>query len=436
MDENKHFRCSFCGKTEQEVDKLLSGPGVYICNECIDMCNSILDGEFEHKGGFTATELPKPKEIKAFLDEYVVGQEDAKKILSVAVYNHYKRIEHSDMADDVELQKSNILMIGPTGSGKTFLVQNLAKILNVPFAIADATTLTEAGYAVAAVVTQPDKPKGRGKTLLPTPVKEEAVMHDIPVYQPEKVRNNPEFLEILKEINPDIIVVAAYGQIIPKEILELPKFGCINIHASLLPKYRGAAPIQQAVIDGEKVSGVTIQQMGEGLDTGDMISKIVIPISPTETGGSLFGKLAQAGADLLIKTLPSIEQGTAEFEKQPEESPTPYAAMITKQMGLMDFRKSAEELERLVRGLNPWPSAYTFYNGKTLKIWDADVLEEAVPTDAVPGQVLQADKHGFTVAAGEGILKINELQLEGKKRMKTADFLRGYAIEPGTRLGE
>ena len=219
------------------------------------------------------------------------------------------------------------------------------------FAVPSLHALTEAGYAVAAVVTQPDKPKGRGKTLLPTPVKEEAVMHDIPVYQPEKVRNNPEFLEILKEINPDIIVVAAYGQIIPKEILELPKFGCINIHASLLPKYRGAAPIQQAVIDGEKVSGVTIQQMGEGLDTGDMISKIVIPISPTETGGSLFGKLAQAGADLLIKTLPSIEQGTAEFEKQPEESPTPYAAMITKQMGLMDFRKSAEELERLVRGL-------------------------------------------------------------------------------------
>lgn len=185
------------------------------------------------------------------------------------------------------------------------------------FAVPSLHALTEAGYAVAAVVTQPDKPKGRGKTLLPTPVKEEAVMHDIPVYQPEKVRNNPEFLEILKEINPEIIVVAAYGQIIPKEILELPKFGCINIHASLLPKYRGAAPIQQAVIDGEKVSGVTIQQMGEGLDTGDMISKIVIPISPTETGGSLFGKLAQAGADLLIKTLPSIEQGTAEFEKQP-----------------------------------------------------------------------------------------------------------------------
>lgn len=278
-------------------------------------------------------------------------------------------------------------------------------------------------------MTQPDKPKGRGKTLLPTPVKEEAVMHDIPVYQPEKVRNNPEFLEILKEINPDIIVVAAYGQIIPKEILELPKFGCINIHASLLPKYRGAAPIQQAVIDGEKVSGVTIQQMGEGLDTGDMISKIVIPISPTETGGSLFGKLAQAGADLLIKTLPSIEQGTAEFEKQPEESPTPYAAMITKQMGLMDFRKSAEELERLVRGLNPWPSAYTFLNGKTLKVWKCKVSTEK--TDAVPGTIFLADKEGIHTARGEGVLILTEVQLEGKKRMETEAFLRGYHIENG-----
>ena len=269
------------------------------------------------------------------------------------------------------------------------------------FAVPSLHALTEAGYAVAAVVTQPDKPKGRGKTLLPTPVKEEAVMHDIPVYQPEKVRNNPEFLEILKEINPDIIVVAAYGQIIPKEILELPKFGCINIHASLLPKYRGAAPIQQAVIDGEKVSGVTIQQMGEGLDTGDMISKIVIPISPTETGGSLFGKLAQAGADLLIKTLPSIEQGTAEFEK----------------------------LERLVRGLNPWPSAYTFLNGKTLKVWKCKVSTEK--TDAVPGTIFLADKEGIHTACGEGVLILTEIQLEGKKRMETEAFLRGYHIENG-----
>ena len=302
------------------------------------------------------------------------------------------------------------------------------------FAVPSLHALTEAGYAVAAVVTQPDKPKGRGKTLLPTPVKEEAVMHDIPVYQPEKVRNNPEFLEILKEINPDIIVVAAYGQIIPKEILELPKFGCINIHASLLPKYRGAAPIQQAVIDGEKVSGVTIQQMGEGLDTGDMISKIVIPISPTETGGSLFGKLAQAGADLLIKTLPSIEQGTAEFEKQPEESPTPYAAMITKQMGLMDFRKSAEELERLVRGLNPWPSAYTSLDGKTMKVWEADVLDAQSKEE--PGTIVEVNKKEIIVATGSNDLALHEIQLAGKKRMQVQAFLLGYQVEAGTKLGE
>ena len=298
------------------------------------------------------------------------------------------------------------------------------------FAVPPLRALTEAGYEVAAVVTQPDKPKGRGKTLLPTPVKEEALMHEIPVYQPKKVKNNPEFMDILKEIAPDIIIVAAFGQLIPKEILELPKFGCINIHASLLPKYRGAAPIQQAVIDGEKESGVTIMQMAEGLDTGDMISKIVIPLSPEETGGSLFGKLAQAGAELLIKTLPSIEQGTAEYEKQPEESPTSYAAMITKQMGLMDFNRQACELERLVRGLNPWPSAYTFINGKTLKVWKCKVSMEE--TEAVPGTVFLTDKEGIHVACGQGVLILTEVQLEGKKRMEAEAFLRGYHIENGT----
>ena len=181
-------------------------------------------------------------------------------------------------------------------------------------------------------------------------------------------------MEVLKELNPDIIVVATFGQIIPKAILELPEFGCINIHASLLPKYRGAAPIQQAVIDGEKESGVTIMQMGTGLDTGDMISQTAVTLDEKETGGSLFDKLADLGADLLVKTLPSVFDRTAVMEKQPEESPTPYASMITKQMGLMDFRKSAQELERLVRGMNPWPSAYTFLNGKTFKIWEASVV--------------------------------------------------------------
>lgn len=301
------------------------------------------------------------------------------------------------------------------------------------FAVPPLEALVNSGYEVAAVVTQPDKPKGRGKTLMPTPVKEEALKHDIPVYQPQKVRD-PEFEEILEKISPDIIVVAAFGQIIPKKILDLPKFGCINIHASLLPKYRGAAPIQQAVIDGEKESGVTIMRMGTGLDTGDMISKVVVPIETEETGGSLFDKLAEAGASLLIETLPSIENGTAVYEKQPEESPTPYAAMITKKMGLMDFTKSAEELERLVRGLNPWPSAYTFLNGKTLKVWKSTVERSENGGKTVPGTIVAVDKEGIHVACRENNLVLREVQLEGKKRMETDAFLRGYQITEGTML--
>lgn len=301
------------------------------------------------------------------------------------------------------------------------------------FAVPPLRALAENGYEIAAVITQPDKPKGRGKTLMPTPVKEEAMKHDIPVYQPVKVRD-PEFMQILEEIRPDLIVVAAFGQIIPKALLDLPKFGCINIHASLLPKYRGAAPIQQAVIDGEKESGVTIMRMGTGIDTGDMISKIVVPLAKEETGGSLFDKLALAGAELLIETLPSIIDGTAAYEKQPEESPTPYAAMITKQMGCMDFAKSAIELERLVRGMNPWPSAYTSLNGKTLKVWRSEAAASN-DREAEPGTVLQIDRAGIHVACADGILILKEVQLEGKKRMDTDAFLRGYRLEEGTVLG-
>ena len=300
------------------------------------------------------------------------------------------------------------------------------------FAVAPLAALVKNGYEVEAVITQPDKPKGRGKTMMFTPVKEEALKHDIPVLQPVKVRD-PEFVEKLAKIAPDIIIVAAFGQIIPKSILEMPKFGCINIHASLLPKYRGAAPIQQAVIDGEKESGVTLMQMGTGLDTGDMISRIVVPLAKDETGGSLFDKLAEAGAELLIQTLPTIFDGTAVYEKQPEESPTPYAAMISKKMGLLDFSKSARELERLVRGLNPWPSAFTSLNGKTLKLWDADVTEcnENVPA----GSIVFVGKESFVVKCGEDALEVKELQLEGKKRMNCGDFLRGYNPEVGTVLG-
>lgn len=303
------------------------------------------------------------------------------------------------------------------------------------FAVNPLHALAEAGYEVAGVVTQPDKPKGRGKTMLPTPVKEEALKHGFPVYQPVKVRD-PEFLQVLEKLEPDIIVVAAFGQIIPKSILELPKYGCINIHASLLPKYRGAAPIQQAVIDGEKESGVTIMRMGTGLDTGDMISKIVVPIAKDETGGTLFDKLAEAGAKLLVETLPHIFDGTAVYEKQPEESPTPYAGMITKQMGLINFGKSAAELERLVRGLNPWPSAFTFWNGKTLKVWESFVVksEEAGAEKSEPGTVVKTDKKGIYVACGEDVLVLSQVQLEGKKRMDADAFLRGCHIETGSRF--
>lgn len=303
------------------------------------------------------------------------------------------------------------------------------------FAVNPLHALAEAGYEVAGVVTQPDKPKGRGKTMLPTPVKEEALKHGFPVYQPVKVRD-PEFLQVLEKLDPDIIVVAAFGQIIPKSILELPKYGCINIHASLLPKYRGAAPIQQAVIDGEKESGVTIMRMGTGLDTGDMISRIVVPIAKDETGGTLFDKLAEAGAKLLVETLPHIFDGTAVYEKQPEESPTPYAGMITKQMGLINFGKSAAELERLVRGLNPWPSAFTFWNGKTLKVWESFVVksEEAGAEKSEPGTVVKTDKKGIYVACGEDVLVLSQVQLEGKKRMDADAFLRGCHIETGSRF--
>ena len=298
------------------------------------------------------------------------------------------------------------------------------------FSVGTLKALAVAGHEIVGVVSQPDKPKGRGKNLQPTPVKEAAMELGLPVYQPKKVRD-PEFLEVLKELNPEVIVVVAFGQLIPKTILELAPYGCINVHASLLPKYRGAAPIQWAVIDGEAETGVTIMRMDEGLDTGDMISKVTVPVLADETGGSLFDKLSEAGAKLLVETLPSLEDGTAVFEKQPEESPTAYAGMIKKSMGDLDWTRPAEELERLIRGLNPWPSAYTKMDGKTLKIWKAQVLEEEREEDYMPGTILLTEQQEFMVQTGKGILKITELQLEGKKRMDTSSFLRGYHLEGG-----
>ena len=295
------------------------------------------------------------------------------------------------------------------------------------FAVNPLRALAEAGYEVVGVVTQPDKPKGRGKTMMSTPVKEEALKHGYPVYQPVKVRE-PEFMETLKALKPDIIVVAAFGQIIPGSILELPKFGCINIHASLLPKYRGAAPIQQAVIDGEKESGVTIMKMGTGLDTGDMILKTEIPLDPKETGGSLHDKLAEAGAKLCVETLKCLEDKTATWEPQ-GESTTAYAKMLDKNLGNINWNDPAVQIERLIRGLNPWPSAYTHWNDKVIKLWQADVVEDN--TDQEAGTIVKVEKDSFYVQTGEGLLKIEELQLQGKKRMDAGAFLRGNHLEYG-----
>lgn len=302
------------------------------------------------------------------------------------------------------------------------------------FAVGTLKALLNSEHKVQAVFTQPDKPKGRGKNMQMTPVKEVAVEAGIPVYQPRRIRE-PENLEILKEYHPDVIVVVAFGQIIPAEILNLPKFGCINVHGSLLPKYRGAAPIQWAVIDGEKESGVTTMRMDTGLDTGDMILKEIIPLEKEETGGSLFDKLSESGAELLLKTLTALEEGTATFEKQPEESPTPYAAMLTKQMGAIDWTKSAKEIECLIRGLNPWPSAYTMYHGKTLKIWVAEVEDADQETASEPGTIVEVTKKTLKVKTGNGILSVKELQLEGKKRMEIDAFLRGFAVTEGEQLG-
>ncbi len=298
------------------------------------------------------------------------------------------------------------------------------------FSVPVLDALVKAGHEVLAVVTQTDKPKGRGKEMQPTPVKEAALKHNIPVYQPLKVREE-EFVEKLKEMNPEVIVVVAYGQVLPKSILDIPKYGCINVHASLLPKYRGAAPIQRVVLDGEKVTGVTTMYMEEGLDTGDMLLKEEITLDEKETYGSLHDRLKELGGPIAVKTLKALEGGTAVRIKQNDDEAN-YAKMIKKSMGKIDFNDEAVVIERLIRGMNPWPSAYTSFNGKTLKIWDADVIEKEY--DGVPGEIVEIDKDSFVIKTGKGALKILSLQLEGKKRMDTDAFLRGVKIEKGVIL--
>lgn len=326
------------------------------------------------------------------------------------------------------------------------------------FSVPTLQALIDSEHEVLAVVTQPDKPKGRGKEIQMSPVKECAMKHEIPVLQPVRARNE-DFVAQIRALDPDVCVVIAFGQILSKELLDIPKYGCVNIHASLLPKYRGAAPIQWAVINGDEESGITTMMMAEGMDTGDMLEKIVVRLEEKETGGSLFDRLSLLGGDLILSTLDKIEKGTIVRTPQDDTQAT-YVKKIPKTLGDIDWTMPAKQIERLIRGLNPWPSAYTHYNGKMLKIWEAEVLDEekkesdltvsgavlesqlreqqGTSGDQVPagecGVVLAADALGLKIQTGNGILKIKNLQLEGKKRMDTAAFLRGYAIEAGAKL--
>ncbi|HHT97059.1 MAG TPA: methionyl-tRNA formyltransferase [Clostridiales bacterium] len=292
--------------------------------------------------------------------------------------------------------------------------------------------IIEENYNVIAVITQPDKQKGRGKTISFSPVKELAIANEIPVYQPVKVREEENIL-LIKELNPDIIIVAAFGQILPKELLDIPRYGCINVHASLLPKYRGAAPIQYSIIDGEDETGITIMYMDVGLDTGDIISQESLRIDKNETGGSLFDKMSKLGSSLLLRTLIEIENGTSSRELQ-DESKSTYVKMINKDMGNIDFNDSAIRIERLIRGLNPWPSAYTYIEGKMLKIWESEVVELNLEEECEVGVIVKIEKDKFIIKTGEGYLAIKEVQLEGKKRMNVSAFLLGYQLNIGTQF--
>ena len=322
------------------------------------------------------------------------------------------------------------------------------------FAVGALEAIVEAGHEVTAVVTQPDKPKGRGKEVQMTPVKTCALAHDIPVFQPVKIKE-PEAVETLRAYGADIFVVAAFGQILSEEILAMPKYGCVNIHASLLPKYRGAGPIQWAIINGEKITGVTIMQMDKGLDTGDMLFWTEVGIAPDETADTLHDKLAAAGAKLIVEAIPKIEAGEIRPEKQRDEDSS-YAKMLTKAMGRIDWSLQADQLDCLIRGLISWPGASTVFRGKTLKIWEEEPISETQaqeesqrsvdrdgePTagresqpvtekDAQPGTIVRVDRDAFYVQTGRGLLKILEVQPEGKKRMAVKDFLLGYPVKAG-----
>lgn len=300
------------------------------------------------------------------------------------------------------------------------------------FAVGSLQALCESGkHEILAVVTQPDRPKGRGNKLLQTPVKEYALEQGLTVYQPQKVKT-PEFVELLHELQPELIVVAAFGQFLSKEILELPKYGCINVHASLLPKYRGAAPIQYAIIKGEKESGVTIMQMDIGMDTGAMLDKVVVPIAENTTMGELHDALREQGAALLLEVIDKIATGTAVAEPQDDAQAT-YATLLDRSMEHIDWSKTAQEVHNLIRGFNPAPSTFTkLPNGKSLKIWGSKMTDKS--SAAAAGTVIETGKHSFFVACGEGVLEITEVQPESKKRMLAQVFLNGRGVQEGDLL--
>lgn len=302
------------------------------------------------------------------------------------------------------------------------------------FSVPILKSLVESGYNVVAIVTQPDRPVGRKKILTPPPVKVEAEKHQIDVLQPEKIRNEEEVEKVLA-YEPDLIITAAFGQILPKSLLDGPKLGCINVHASLLPKYRGGAPIHQAIIDGEKETGVTIMYMVEKLDAGDMISQVTVPIDEDDHVGSMHDKLSEAGAKLLLETLPSIISGNVKREKQ-DESKATFARNITREMEQLDWSRGGEQLYNQIRGLHPWPVAYTTLDGQTLKIWWAEKVEST--KNLPPGTIEKVEKDGFIVATGDSIsLKIVDVQLSGKKRMSAQSFLSGAGshLKEGMKVG-
>ena len=313
------------------------------------------------------------------------------------------------------------------------------------FAVGTLEALVKEGHNVVLAVTQPDRPVGRHQEMTPPAVKVWAEKHDIMVYQPESVKD-PHVISELREINADIFVVAAFGQILTQELLDVPKYGCINVHASLLPKYRGASPIQWAILNGDEKTGVTIMQMGPGLDDGDIIMQEEVEISPDDTGGTLFDKLSTVGGNLCCMALHAIEAGVAEHHPQ-DESQSSYVGMIKKEMGEIDFTKSADEICRYVRGLRPWPCTYTKFGAATMKVWAAkrepfleNMLGEKLignifANQTKPGTIVHVDKDHLLVQTGDGFLSIGEVQMEGKKRMEISDFLNGYSVEIGEHLG-